>query len=594
MTTAVHSRAVLAVLFTFAAGLALGATGSAKRPNVIVILTDDQGYGDLSCHGNPVLKTPNLDRLHDQSIRLTDFHVAPMCTPTRGELLCGIDALANGAMNVSSGRTLLRPELRTMADMFAAGGYRTGIFGKWHLGDNYPYRPQDRGFHESVWFPSSHIGSAPDAWNNDYFGDRYRHGSTLRRHEGYCTDVFFDEAIGWIREQHEKEQPFFAYIPLNAAHWPWFVPDKYREPYRDLPKDLCSFFAMLANIDENVGRLDAMLTETGLSENTILVFLSDNGGTVGVPFYNAGMRGRKVTLWEGGHRVPCFFRWPAGGLRPAGDVTELTHVQDLLPTLRDLCGLEPLPQQRCDGVSLAPLLRGQAGQTKKLADRMLVVQFSRMNGPRPKRGDAAVLWRHWRLLRNKELYDLRADPAQKHNVIQDHPDVVRRMRAHYAKWWAGVSGGLDTFQAVPIGSEHENPTMLSACEWADVFVDQGVQIRRGVRKNGRWHLTVDRPGEYQLALRRWPSEVHVPLTAGVPAHQGEDGEYAAGVALPIAKARFKIGPHDLSRAVTGKDEQIVFTVRLDQGPVQLQTWFLDAEEKPICGAYYVIATRVGE
>jgi len=172
-----------------------GTAPAASRPNVIVLLTDDQGYGDLSCHGNPVLKTPNLDRLYSQSVRFTDFHVAPMCTPTRGQLMTGVDALRNGAMNVSSGRTPLRLEYPTMANVFRANGYRTAMFGKWHLGDNYPYRPQDRGFEKAIWFPSSHISSAPDYWNNDYFDDVYRHNGERQAFKGYCTDVFFREAM---------------------------------------------------------------------------------------------------------------------------------------------------------------------------------------------------------------------------------------------------------------------------------------------------------------------------------------------------------------------------------------------------------------
>ena len=177
--------------------LVAGQVTAAEKPNVVVLITDDQGYGDLSCHGNPVLKTPNLDKLHSQSVRLTDFHACPMCTPTRGQLLTGQDCLRNGAMNVSSGRTLLRRGIPTMADVFAAGGYRCGQFGKWHLGDNYPYRPHDRGFHESVFFPSSHIGSAPDFWDNDYFDDTYVHNGKREKYSGYCTDVFFGAAMKW-------------------------------------------------------------------------------------------------------------------------------------------------------------------------------------------------------------------------------------------------------------------------------------------------------------------------------------------------------------------------------------------------------------
>ncbi len=285
--------------------VACGSRVQAAAPNVILVLVDDAGYGDLSCHGNPVLKTPHIDRLHGQGCRFTDFHVAPMCTPTRGQLLTGVDCLRNGAMNVSSGRTMLRSEFPTLADLLRSAGYRTGQFGKWHLGDNYPYRPQDRGFQVSLWFPSSHIPSAPDYWHNSYFDTWLRHedGHSRQAH-GYCTDVYFDAAMHWIADGKSSGEPFFVYLPLNAAHSPLQVPDKYREAYAGQPEPVARFFGMLANIDENMGRLDTFLAEQNLRDNTIVIYMTDNGGTVGVPVFNAGMRGRKMELYDGGHRVP--------------------------------------------------------------------------------------------------------------------------------------------------------------------------------------------------------------------------------------------------------------------------------------------------
>ncbi|MDE2955224.1 MAG: sulfatase-like hydrolase/transferase, partial [Gemmatimonadota bacterium] len=200
-----------------------------SKPNVIFVLTDDQGYGDLSCHGNPVIKTPYLDVLREESVRFTDFHVSPMCTPTRGELMTGQDALRNGATFVCMGRSLINPELPTIADIFGNNGYRTGHFGKWHLGDNYPYRPQDRGFQETIHHPAWGITSAADYFGNDYFDDTYRHNGEYEAFEGYCTDVWFDEAMKWI--ERSDDGPFFAYIATNAPHTPLWVPDKYRQPY---------------------------------------------------------------------------------------------------------------------------------------------------------------------------------------------------------------------------------------------------------------------------------------------------------------------------------------------------------------------------
>ena len=405
-----------------------------RRPNVIIVITDDQGYGDLACHGNPVAVTPNLDQLHDESVRLVDFHAAPMCTSTRGQMLTGLDAARNGAVNVSSGRTLLRADLPTMADIFRAGGYRTGVFGKWHLGDNYPYRPQDRGFEESLWFPSSHISSLPDYWENDYFDDVYCRNGMRERYEGYCTEVFFREAMAWMLDCVDADEPFFAYLPTNAPHYPLWVPAEDREAAEaafvagedalpelepDLRARIIRFLAMIRNVDTHVGELRAFLHELAIEENTILFFMTDNGSTFGPLYYNAGMRGGKVTLWEGGHRVPCFVHWPDGGLGAPRDIAGLTQIQDLLPTLIDFCGLEPSYKESLDGISLASTLRGEELPPE---DRMLFVNYSRMprtDYPTPdarsvmRSEGTGVLWRRWRLLEETELYDLDSDPMQK-------------------------------------------------------------------------------------------------------------------------------------------------------------------------------------
>lgn len=587
---------IATLLVPWLVAIGVADASQAARPNVIVVITDDQGYGDLSCHGNPIVKTPNLDRLHAESVRLTDFHVAPMCTPTRGQLMSGMDSLRNGAMNVSSGRVFLRRELPTMADAFAGSDYRCGMFGKWHLGENYPYRPHDRGFHEAIYYPSSHIGSAPDFWNNDYFDDTYWHRNGREQFPGYTTDVFFREAIRWMREQAVAKQPFFCYLATAAAHGPLFVPEKYRRMYedREIPgvdgqqrQAIARFFGMIANIDDNLGLLEKFLVETGLRENTIVIFLTDNGGTVGVPVFNAGMKGKKITLWEGGHRVPCFIRWPGGKLRPPGDVTELTEVQDILPTLVELCGLS-MPNARFDGTSLASLLRGQ---TDKLPERMLVINYSRMDRPVPTKDGAAVLWKRWRLLEGRELYDLASDPEQQQNVIDKYPEIAAKMQAHLDAWWDRVKSNVNEFGAITIGNEAENLSQLSPSDWQDSFLDQGRQVRDGLRRNGAWNIVVDRAGEYEFELRRWPREADAAIAAGLPASQYTDGKSAPGVDLPIEGARLKIGDFDERRTVTSDAKQVAFTAQLPAGRTQLQTWFYDGQGKEICGAYYVYVRR---
>jgi arylsulfatase len=584
------------------------------RPNVLIVISDDQGYGELSAHGNPLLQTTHLDKLRAESIRFSDFHVAPMCTPTRGQLMTGVDSLRNGAMNVSSGRTLLRRELPTMPELFAAGGYATGLFGKWHLGDAYPYRPEDRGFHEAVWFPSSHIGSVPDAWNNHYFNDTYIHNGAREKFAGYTTDVLFEQAQGWMKTQATQHKPFLCYLATAAPHSPHYVPTSYRraaqaafDKLRDrlptLPpaqaEQLVRYLAMIANFDDNLGRLESFLRANNLRDNTIFVFLTDNGSTFAPDYFPAGMKGKKTHLYEGGHRVPLFVRWPAGKLRAAGDVAGLAQVQDLLPTLLDLSGVKAkakFANAKFDGMSLAPVLRGKA---ELPADRMLVINFSRMplglnqrtldNPAIPRRAGSAVLWQRWRLLEDRELYDLAVDPLQTRNVIGENPDVTQRLRAHLDQWWNGVKDQAAEFQPSIIGHDKQNPATLTACEWADVFVDQQAQIRRGERKNSVWHIEAAQAGEYVFELRRWPREANAALSAGVPETQLADGKLPAGVALPIAKARLQLGEFDQTIELQPSDTFAAFRVPVRKGRAELKTWFLDAAGKEIGGAYYVEA-----
>ena len=602
---------VLGLQAVWLLALGLGVAVAAPAPNVIIVMTDDQGYGELSVHGNPILKTPRLDQLHSQSVRFTDFHVAPMCTPTRGQLLTGLDAARNGAINVSAGRTLLRANLPTIADFFADNSYRTGIFGKWHLGDNTPYRPQERGFEESLWFPSSHINSVPDVWNNDYFDDTYFRNGKRRAYKGYCTDVYFREAMAWMKARASADEPFFTYIPTNAPHGPWWAPEKELQQAKqalagvDLPnmtaaarEQFTGYLAMIMNVDNNIGRLSAFLDEEGLTENTILVFLTDNGSTFGSRYFNAGMRGKKTELWEGGHRVPLFIRWPGGELGAPRDVAGLTQVQDLLPTLIELAGLVTPSAPRFDGISLAPVLRGRTDVPEQ---RMMVINYSRMpfgfDYPSPsspsimRREGAGVLWKRWRLLEDRELYDLAADPMQQANVINDHPEIAAKMRSHLDSWWAKVGADANEPQAVTIGSDVENPMMLTACEWLDVFVDQQSQIRRGVRKNGYWHLDVAEAGDYELELRRWPREADAALTAGLPAIQLTAGDRGPGVPLAISQARIIVGGVTMSKAVRPDDMAAVFRVKLEPGPTLLHTWFDDKDGEAITGAYYVYVRR---
>ncbi len=234
------------------------------RPNVVLVMTDDQGYGDLSCHGNPILKTPQLDQLFQESVRLTDYHVSPTCSPTRSALMTGHWTDRTGAWHTILGRSLLRANEVTMGQVFANSGYVTGMFGKWHLGDNAPYRPEDRGFHEVIRHGGGGVSQTPDYWNNAYFDDTYLHNGQPEKVTGFCTDVWFQHAARFIRQHKESGKPFFAYIATNAPHGPMHAPESFSAPYQELGTSVANFFGMIANIDDNVGQLRTLLREEGL------------------------------------------------------------------------------------------------------------------------------------------------------------------------------------------------------------------------------------------------------------------------------------------------------------------------------------------
>lgn len=566
---------------------------SKSRPNVVFVLTDDQGYGDLSCHGNPVLRTPCIDRLHGESARFTDFHVAPVCTPTRGELMTGRDALYNGATFVCMGRSLLRRDLPTMADIFGANGYHTGHFGKWHLGDNYPYRPQDRGFHEKVWHPAWGITSAPDHFGNDYFDDCYRHRDEIEQYRGYCTDVWFEEAMGWMSGCHRRDEPFLAYIATNAPHGPLWVPGQYRQPYlAEVPRNQASFFGMIACIDENMGRLESFLQETGLRENTILIFMTDNGTATGEHVFNAGMRGRKASLYDGGHRVPFFVRWPAGGVGGGRDIRGLSRSTDVLPTLIDLCGLRVDEGLTFDGLSLAGALRSG---DRPPPERLAVVQYGHQTQGvwgHTYKDSAAVLWGQWRLVNGGELYNVAADPGQTRDVAASHPNVVGRMRDYYEEWWAERGEGLREYQPLTIGSDSENPMRLCSCDWAWAYADNQHNIRDCVMDSGTWHVEVARDGLYNFTLRRWPEESGLGIAAPAPIMQGVDGTYPEGKALPVSSAWLRVGASEQTRPVAQGATSVAFRAAVDRGPAQIRTWWYDAEGNRLAGAYYLTAERL--
>ncbi len=571
-----------------------------KRPNVILVMTDDQGYGDLGCTGNPWIQTPHIDAFHKESIRLGDFHVSPLCTPTRASLMTGRRPTRNGAWATCWGRSLLRKDEVTVAQVFSDNGYRTGLFGKWHLGDNYPYRPQDRGFQHVVAHLGGGVGQTPDFWGNNYFDDTYFHNGEPVSHDGYCTDIWFEEAAKFIKAN--KEQPFFAYISTNAPHSPYLVAEKYKKRYEqnpDIPEP--AFNGMITNIDENFGRLDAMLKALGIADDTILIFMTDNGTSGGCTLdenqyvergYNAGMRGKKGSYYDGGHRVPCFIRWPGGSIQGGRDIEEMALHIDVLPTLIELCALTAPDKVAFDGISLAGLL---TGSTDALPDRTQFLQYRQSTNP-PEKWTNAVITKRWRLIGGRELYDIKVDPGQCNNVADQHPDVVAELRGKHEGWWREIHPLLDQYCPISLGNDRENPLRLDAMDVMGDVVWQQTHVVLAQKSTGRWSVDVERPGEYTFSLRRWPDELNLPMDETLSPEEAarlahSNGSGRSEVISPV-KARLELFDQEWTTAIEPGSREASFKVNLEQtGVTQLEAWFLD-EQGEERGAYYVYVERL--
>ncbi len=561
-------------------------------PNVILVMTDDQGYADLGCTGNPWLQTPNIDSFSQEAVRCHDFHVSPLCTPTRGALMTGRYPLRNGAWATAWGRSILRQDELTMADVFRHNGYATGLFGKWHLGDTYPYRPQDRGFDNVVAHKGGGVGQTPDYWANNYFNDTYFHNGEPQTYEGYCTDIWFDEATAFIKDC--KDKSFFACIFTNAPHTPYFVESKYAEQYRNnLEIVEPEFYGMISNIDENFGKLRAFLEETNLSENTLLIFMTDNGSSGGARLdengfvtagYNAEMRGMKASYYEGGHRVPFFLHCPALGLRNKDIDALLSHI-DVLPSFIDMFGLELPKPIAFDGTSFSSQLK----EEQSSLNRTLFMQNAQTMTP-PEKWNCAVLQANWRLVYGKELYDLNADPEQRSDLATKHPNKVAELRLAHELFWDEVAPELAEPCWHLLGHRSENPTRLDAMDvMGDIAWDQP-HILEALKTTGTWAVQVEEAGLFRFSFRRWPEELDLPIAA-IP--ESEDlltnkrhGSRGKARAIKAKKAHLKVNDRAMTKSVSKSDKEVVFELELSPFTGWLSATFEDAKGETQ-GAYYV-------
>ena len=530
---------------------------AARRPNILLIMSDDQGYGDLSSHGNPWLKTPNLDRLRGEGVRFERFYVCPVCTPTRAGLMTGRYNYRTRAIDTYLGRAMMDPEEVTAAELLAGAGYRTGIFGKWHLGDHYPMRACDKGFQESLVHRGGGLVQPSDVPGNTYFSPVLSRNGEDWKSSGYCTDVFADAAIEFISRR--SSAPFFCYLATNAPHSPLEIADEWAEPYRAMGLDekVANVYGMVANLDWNIGRVLGKLNQLGIERDTLVIFLTDNGpqafGQEPVR-YNAQMRGAKGTVYEGGIRVPSFWRWP-GTLDAGRRVDTMAANIDVLPTLLEIAGVRNPGNRarapRVDGRSLVPLLTRDGAPW---ADRYYFTQWHRGDVPERYRACAAVSQRY-KLVDGKELYDLVNDPFETRDIAAEKPDVAAEMRAAYERWFDDVSAtrGYDP-PRIPIGTPRENPVVLTRQDWRG---DEGWEGGRC----GHWLLDVASEGPYDITLTFNP------------------------LAQPAAVG-FQLGDVTFEQQVEKDAASCTFPdVTLAPGPARLDTWLTRGGKRE--GAYQI-------
>ena len=570
----------------------------AGQPNLVLIITDDQGYGDLACNGHPWVKTPHLDKLHAEAVALDDYHVAPTCSPTRCGLLTGHWTNRTGVWHTVNGRSMLRENEITLGQLLKDNGYRTGMFGKWHLGDNFPYRPEDRGFTEVYRHGGGGVGQTPDLWNNNYFDGRYWHNGKIVSAKGFCSDVFFDYGIQFIRDSARDQKPFFAFISTNAPHGPLHCPQKYMDLYPGRSKAEQAYYGMITNIDDNVGRTRRVLEELKISDNTIFIFTTDNGTTLGRNIFNAGMRGSKGSEYDGGHRVPFLLHWPAGQFSKKRSVRTLTSFVDIVPTLLELCGASKIPPAlEFDGISISKLLR--QGDHEGWPDRFLITDSQRVRDPIKWR-KSSVMSEKWRLVNGNELYQIDQDPGQKKDVSADNPDQVRKMRAFYDSWWAELEPTFAQTTEIYLGHEKHPRVSLTSHDWIQQQNppwNQG-HIRRGSgaqggKHLGHWAVKVVKAGKYSFEMRRWPAEADIPINAGIPALPNVPGSSKAFSTIPgksfdFEKATLRINGVDLATIPVGNTESSVkLTATLTAGSHRLSPFFTASSGDEL-GAYYLI------
>ena len=527
----------------------LSTVAIAERPNVILIMTDDQGYGDFGATGNELIRTPHLDGMAKRSATMTSFYVSPVCSPTRASLMTGRYNYRTRVVDTWIGRSMMEPEEVTIAEMLSEAGYATGIFGKWHLGDSYPMRAMDQGFQEALVHRGGGLAQPADHPENErrYTDAWLYHNGEPVKTQGYCTDVYFDAAMDYMEAQAAEEKPFFAYIAMNAPHGPYHdVPEDLREEYTKVPlldlhkgtmperrvkaetDKIERIAAMITNVDENMGKLFAFLDDHGLTENTLVIFLADNGPNT--DRYAGPFRGMKSNVNEGGVRTPIWFQWPARFR--AGTQNDLisAHI-DIAPTLLEVCEVTPPREVEFDGRSLLPLLEGKSPEWP---ERTISIQTHR--GTEPQRYHHFMTRdQRWKLVHPSgfgrqrmegpvkfELYDLENDPGETNNLAEKEPAILARLKKEYDAWFDDVSSTRPDNYAPPViqvGTPHERVTTFTRQDWLAETWGENVpgHWMGDFRTSGNYSATVHlypRPDSGTLTLRVCGVEQAAMVAAG--------------------------------------------------------------------------------
>ena len=480
-----------------------------NHPNIILIMTDDQGYGDLGVTGNSIIETPNIDAMASKSATMSNFYVSPVCAPTRASLMTGRYNYRTGVIDTYVGRAMMHTDEVTIAEILKKAGYATGIFGKWHLGDCYPMRPLDQGFDESMVLKGGGLAQPSEPFENKrrYTDPVLFHNGHMVQTLGYCTDVYFRSATGFIKKNVEAEKPFFVYLPTNAPHGPFHdVPEELLNVYRKMDLSSISFeekldnerlaaiFAMIGNVDQNIGRLFQTIEQLGIQKNTIVVFLTDNGPNT--RRYVGELRGMKGEVHEGGIRAPFYMYWPDVFKGDEYSDVRVAHY-DLMPTLLEVAGVSLPEGLTIDGRSFLPLLKGK---DISWPDRNLFLQWHRGEEPQPFK-HFSMVGQKWKLLSadsaDFELYDLETDPGESHNLANEKPELLEKMKNGYMTWFDDVSSTRENNYAKPrivIGSDAEVETVLTAQDWLRT-------AGRGWGAKGKWLLTVEGPATFDVTIR---------------------------------------------------------------------------------------------